>query len=268
MGSSIEIRCLGDFSVTVGGAPIPYWRAGKARSLFQFLLVNRGRLVSADRLREVLWPAGDRSPQSSSLKVAMHAVRRVLSQPEDAAERMCVEHHNGYYRLTVRDSSIDVEELDDCARLARAAARADDLTAAHRLHQRVVTLYTGEFLADEHADWVVEQREWCKATVLHSLRELRARALRDNDYPETIDACRRVLEIDSCAEGAYQTLMVMHARLGELGRVRSWYELCTRRLRTELDVEPTMLTRRILVGAMRGELRTAADADLATAQVA
>ena len=265
MGSSVEIRCLGDFSVSVGGAPILHWRAGKARSLFQFLLINRDRLVSADRLREVLWPAGDHSPQSSSLNVAMHAVRRVLSQPEDGAERMCVEHHNGYYRLTVRDASIDVEELDNCA---RAAVRTHDLTAAHRLHQRVAALYTGEFLAGEHADWVVEQREWCKSTVLHSLRELRARALRNNDYPKTIDACRRALDIDSCAEGAYQTLMVMHARVGELGRVRSWYDLCTRRLRTQLDIEPTLLTRRILVGAMRGELRAAADADLAAAQVA
>ncbi|CAM3315229.1 BTAD domain-containing putative transcriptional regulator [Kibdelosporangium persicum] len=245
----MQIRCLGDFSVEIDGRPVLHWRAGKARSLFQYLLVNRGRLVSAHRLREVLWPERDVSPQSSSLKVAMHAVRKMLA-PHD---EITIEHDNGYYRLTTRDVRIDFEDL---ARCASAARQAGDAAVPH--HRRVVELYSGEFLAGEHADWVVEHREWCKALVLHSLRQISADALRENDYLHAIEASKRILEIDPCAEGAYQTLMIMHARLGELGRVHSWYQLCARRLRAELDVEPTRLTRRILAGSMRGDLRATA----------
>ncbi|MFC0104796.1 AfsR/SARP family transcriptional regulator [Kibdelosporangium aridum] len=236
----MEIRCLGEFSFVIGGRPVRTWRAGKARSLFQYLLVNRDRFVSGNRLCEVLWPGRAVSPRSSSLKVAMHAVRKILA----AHQGFTIEHENGHYRLTARDVVIDFEQL---ARYANTGQ-----------HQRVAELYTGDFLPGDHADWVVEHREWCKTLVLHSLRQISTEALRDNHYSRVIEASKRMVEIDPCAEGAYQTLMIMHARLGHLGRVHAWYRLCARRLRTELDVQPTRLTRRILAGAMRGDLRAAA----------
>jgi two-component SAPR family response regulator len=249
---------LGGFSVSVNDIPVLRWRAGKARSLFQFLLIHRGRLVPGERLREVLWPMSGFTPQSSSLKVAMHAVRKTLAEYPCGGEAMRIASEGGGYILTTAGVWIDVEEMEGCASEARAAEQARDWVGAGDRHRRVVGLYQGDFLAGEYAGWVVEQREWCKATVLHSLRWLRGKALRDNDYLGAIGMCRRILEIDPYVEEAYQTLMVVHARLGELGRVRSWYDLCTRRLREELDVVPAKQTERILIGAMRGEYRAIA----------
>jgi two-component SAPR family response regulator len=219
------------------------------------MLIHRGRLVPGERLREVLWPKSEFSPQSSSLKVAMHAVRKILAEQPCGGESMRIDSDGGGYVLTTASVWIDVEELDGCASAARAAGQAGDRARAVELHRQVIGLYTGEFLAGDYAGWVIEQREWCKATVLHSLRWLRAQALRDNDYLGAIAMCRRILDVDPYVEDTYQTLMVLHARLGELGRVRSWYDLCTRRLREELDVMPTQQTQRILLGAMRGEYR-------------
>lgn len=248
MASTVEVRLLGGFGVTVDGVPVPRWRAGKARSLFQYLLVNRNRLVTGDRLREVLWRAG--TPQSGALKVAVHAVRRVLDElPAD----MTIVQDGGGYLLRASAVSVDTERVDALAEQARVAARAGDEAKALRLHRGVVAHYTGEFLVGEQADWVVEHREWLRATVLHSLRTLREHALRDGDFLDVLAACRRILEMDPYAEDAYQSLMVWHARRGELGRVRSWYDLCAERLGEWLAVEPSSRTKRILFDAMRRE---------------
>lgn len=245
MSSTVEVRCLGEFRVTVDGVPVRRWRAGKARGLFQFLVVNRNRLVPADRLREVLWPD---TPRSGALKVAVHAVRKVL---DELSADMAVVQDGGGYLLRAAAVSIDAERVETLADQARAAERAGHDRQAQALHRAVVRQHTGEFLVGEQADWVVEHREWLRATVLHSLRALREHASRDGDHLDVLTTCRRILELDPFAEDAYQWLMVWHAHRGELGRVRRWYDLCEGRLGARLDAEPSSRTKRILVDAMR-----------------
>jgi DNA-binding SARP family transcriptional activator len=245
VASTVEVRCLGGFGVTVDGVPVHRWRAGKARSLFQFLVVNRNRLVTADRLREVLWPG---SPRSGALKVAVHAVRKVLGE---LSSDMTVVQDGGGYLLCASSVSVDAERVEALAGQARAAERAGLGRRARALHRAVAHLHTGEFLVGERADWVVEHREWLRATVLHSLRTLREHASRDGDHLDVLSTCRRILELDPFAEDAYQWLMVWHAHRGELGRVRGWYDLCEGRLGARLDAEPSSRTKRILLDAMR-----------------
>src|SRR5690348_10782629 len=76
--AAVVVRCLGQFAVATDGTPVTRWSAGKARGLFQYLVVHRDRPVLRDRLHDVLWPETPWSPRSSSLKVAVHALRQVL----------------------------------------------------------------------------------------------------------------------------------------------------------------------------------------------
>lgn len=50
--------------------------------------------------------------------------------------------------------------------------------------------------------------------------------------------CQQLLVQDSCREDAYRLLMMSRARLGQRARVRSWYDVCRRELRTHLDLDP------------------------------
>lgn len=248
MVSTVEVRCLGEFAVAVDGVPVPRWRAGKARGLFQFLVVHRNRLIPGDRLREVLWPD---NPWSGALKVAVHAVRTVLGE---LSADMTVVQDGGGYLLRAAAVSVDAERVAVLADRARAVDRAGHGQRALALHRAVARRHTGEFLAGERADWVVEHREWLRATVLHSLRTLREHAARDGDHLGVLGACRQILELDPFAEDAYQSLMVWHACRGELGRVRGWYDLCASRLATRLGVAPSPRTEHVLVAAMRREI--------------
>ena len=69
-GGVIEIRLAGAFTVVRGGVPIAGVALGslKARLLLKLLAVERGRVLSVDRIVEVLW--GDRAPANAASNVA------------------------------------------------------------------------------------------------------------------------------------------------------------------------------------------------------
>jgi two-component SAPR family response regulator len=256
---TMAVRCFGSFSVQIDGCQVGRWRAGRARNLFQYLLLNHGRVVGRERLSEVLWPEGDVASTTSSLKVAVHAVRRVLRDATDAGCQPAAIHcRDGGYVLSAADLWLDAEEFDGCISQGRAAEEHGEHADARSWYGRALELYSGDFLAAESGQWAVEQREYSRALVLHGLGYLRADALSRDDHPEVLTCCRRILEIDPYQEEMYQTLMLVHGRRGELGQVRNWHRMCLRRLRDDLDVAPTEATNRIYARAVRGELRAPA----------
>ncbi|MGW7364403.1 AfsR/SARP family transcriptional regulator [Streptomyces sp. NPDC054841] len=248
------VRCLGGFSLEMRGRPVKRWRAGKARDLFLYLLVNRGRPVDRDELYAALWPDRVRSPRSSSVKVAKHAVHQILSGhgsstgEQPAAEIVLNECG---YTLKVYDVWLDFEEFERlCHNGHRAAARGDRPTALDQYH-RALELHVGEFLHGETADWIREQQDWARSLALGAADYLLQDALCREDTPAVIALCRRSLDIDPYQEDVYRTLIQVHGELGQLGQAKAWYELCNRRLSGDLDIDVSQSTRRVFDRMMR-----------------
>lgn len=254
---TISVRLLGTFSLTIDGMPVHRWRAGKARNLFQYLLVNRGRVVLRDKLYEVLWPESTWSPSSSSLKVAMHALRQILNVQSDGTGGYGVRivRQDFGYILHAEEIWVDVEEFESRVKAGKAADQAGDTDTAMAEFAEAMEVYQGDFLAGDSADWVIEQREWCRSLALRALDRLCADAEQRGDFGEVLQWCRRVIELDPYQEHAYQLLITVHGCFGELGAVQRWHDICVRRLRDDLSVQPSDETERIFRSAMRGELR-------------
>ncbi|MGK5636836.1 BTAD domain-containing putative transcriptional regulator [Streptomyces sp. URMC 126] len=245
---AVRVRFLGDFELTLNGAPVRRWRAGKARGLFQFLAIHRGQTLTRDRLYEALWPDSDRSAGDSSLKVAAHALRRVLGAHPDGTcgAGIRLSYRDFGYVLDIADLWSDVDRFQELVHAGlRSAATGDRATARDRLRS-AVALYAGEFLRGESADWVIEQREYLRSLALQALEVLRVDAAEQEDFPDLIEVCRSTLGVDRHHEGAYRALMTAHGRRGEYACVRRWYELCARRLREDLAVAPSRETDQLL----------------------
>lgn len=242
----VEVRFLGCFSLTVDGEPVRQWRAGKARNLFQYLVLNRGRLVTRDQLYEALWPEAAWSG-GSSLKVAAHALRRVLGASPDApgASGISIVYRDFGYVLHVEDLWSDMEEFQHLVTQGLRAQQQGHTAAALAALQDALGVYQGDFLAGEPASWAVEQREYLKSVAMRALDVLRDEAVGRDDFDALIDVCRRTLRIDRCHEETYRVLMAAHGRRGEPERARNWYDLCSRRLQEELAVTPDRETDRM-----------------------
>ncbi|MFQ5796575.1 MAG: bacterial transcriptional activator domain-containing protein [Candidatus Bipolaricaulia bacterium] len=88
-----------------------------------------------------------------------------------------------------------------------------------------------EALRDE--DWRV------RAAAARALGECHARL---GQYPQAIECCQRVIELDPYREGAYRQKMRYHYYMGERGEALNVYEACVKVLKDELGVDPVSET--------------------------
>ncbi|MCD0447755.1 bacterial transcriptional activator domain-containing protein [Actinocorallia sp. API 0066] len=202
-------------------------------------------MVPKDKLYDTLWPRSDWSPGSSSLKVAVHALRRILDEAAGAESSVRIIHQDFGYVLRADQIWVDVEEFEARVDEGRSAAQAGDREAATGAYAGAMELYQGGFLVGESGDWIEEQREWCKALALPALAWLADESFARSDLNEIIRWCRRTLDIDPYNERAYQLMIMAHGEQGNLGSARRWYGICATRLREDFDVEPSEFTQQV-----------------------
>jgi DNA-binding SARP family transcriptional activator len=158
--AGMEFGILGPLEVRDGPAPLRVPGA-KERALLADLLVNAGRVVSADRLVEDLW--GERPPgnPANTLQGRVSALRRALGP---AGSGLVVTRPPGYL-LEADPGQVDAARFE---RLVANAGRAAGPAAA-RLLEEALGLWRGPALA-EFAD-----EPWAQAEAAR-LEELRLAA--------------------------------------------------------------------------------------------
>src|ERR671911_612735 len=117
----LEFRMLGQLEVVRDGEPVDL-PGGKARLLLAALLVNPNRVVSTDRLFEVLWGADVPGSAQNLLQTYVSRLRDAL-EPERirrAASSYLVTREPGYV-LAVDPDRIDAVRLEQLAGEGRRA---------------------------------------------------------------------------------------------------------------------------------------------------
>ena len=252
--ATVVVRCLGPFEIRVDGAAIDSWRPSKARTLFQYLVTHRDRPIHRDVLIGALWPEADGLSVGSSLKVTVHTLRGALSQMQrHTGEALTISSEESGYQLRTSSLWLDVEQFEAAFRLGRAFEAQGQRDAALAAYAQAADCYRGEFLPEAWNDWVLFRRESLKDEYLFVLVRLADAAFQAEDFASCLHYCQMLLGEDHCREDTYRMLMVCHARLGQLGRVRRWYELCVRALAAELDAAPAPETELVLHQALAGK---------------
>lgn len=243
----INFRCLGTCSAEVGNTPTNSWQLTKAVILFHYLLDRSGHVVDRATLTETFWSDHNASAPETSLKVAVHSLRRTLSDAFGQRPGLAIETHSSGYRLVAEDVWYDAEEFE---RVIAAAGRVEargDTTAATAMYHQAVRLYRGDFLPGASGGWVLRRRHALTDQCLLAVTRLAEIELDAGEYPVCLAHCLKALDMDACRERTYQLLMLCHARLGQFGRVQAWYETCEQILRATLDVRPSADTEELLV---------------------
>lgn len=239
--AEVSVHLLGPMSVIIDDVPIEEWSSARTRSLFGYLLTHRQPWPAREVLMEVFWP--EKSPKASrnSLNVAVHGLRRVLSEAKDVP---VIVYSGGTYCLhpDVR-LWLDVEEfgkLVDRGRLHEDVGETDQATAAYEF---ATGLYRGEFLADDPYDnWAALIRERLRLANLDTLGRLSNLHFKAGRYAASANLCQRIIEQDPCREDAYRRQMRCYSRQGQPHLALIQYRACVRALESELGVEPDLAT--------------------------
>lgn len=204
---ALEICTFGGLQVRRGGELLTVKAFGRRRSLtlLKLLIAHRGQVLSREELCERLWPEQDPAQMGSRLHVLMHALRQAL-EPDPTKPQVILREGEGYRFAPQIPYFLDVEGFEE---LLHHGNRLDGL-AALEAYRQALSLYKGEFLADQpYADWAELERSYLREQAVGALFRMAEITQSLNLLREAQEVYRRILTLDPWREEAYGELIQM-----------------------------------------------------------
>lgn len=221
LDSVLRARLLGVLEVERDGDGIDSPVSQRPWALFAYLALV-ARPVSRVELANRFWPDVLDQSARASLRSALWTLRRQLG------EAVVVEGE----RVGLRDGDVwvDVREFE---RLS-----PDD-------PEQALALCRGDLLEGLEHDWALMARDRHRERVIELLEELAQAAERDGGARRAIDLTRRQVECDPFDEDAHRRLIGRLDGAGDRAGAIRTYRSLAQRLRRELGVAPSALTREL-----------------------
>ncbi len=254
----LRINLFEPLRVQVGDRPPldEHYPRRKARALFVYLFLNRGRWPSKYQLLTDLWPDAD-GADPGRVKHTVQVLRSFLEGPRpQGGWRVILERGGSYAYNTAAPRTSDVEEYEEEIRLARRARMSSNCDSARAHYERALELHRGMFLAEFRYD------NWAKAEIgrqhelyLDVLEELARIEASQNNFHCSSELLRKATIEDPLHESSYVELMRnlwLEGRRTEALRV---YACLRDILARRLDVEPQPQTNRLYEAIRRDQAR-------------
>ncbi len=191
---------------------------------------------------DIFWQKSSPDSARNCLNVTIHGLRRVLEEIDHRSEYILFKDECYYFNPEI-EIRLDVEGFRKTWRRAQSIEHDKGLSAAVSEYERAAEIYNGEFLEEEIYDnWPSLDRENLKEIYLVILDKISENYMLNNDYSETIRLCKKILEKDNCREDIYRRLMECYYLTGHRARAIKIFRKCTKVLKAELEVEPTLST--------------------------
>ena len=207
----------------------------KQRALLALLLLDAGRVVSTDRLIDVLWGEQPPATAATSLQNLVSQLRKLLGAD------VLVTKPPGY-RLEIEAEQLDLERF---RRLVEGARQAPPAERSSKLRE-AVALWRGAPLADlvyeDFAQNEVARLEELKLAALEQLFEADLEVGRD---AELVSQLETLVAEHPLREGFRRHLMLALYRSGRQAEALQVYHDARRELVDQLGIEPSAALQRL-----------------------
>ncbi|WIN00375.1 BTAD domain-containing putative transcriptional regulator [Actinoplanes oblitus] len=227
----MDFRLLGPFEIRHRGRPVTAGPRRQERCLLGLLLLEAGRVVSTDRLTDLLW---DGEPPATARGVVHTYVGRLRQSLGDHGLTI-VTRHDGYL-VEPADHRRDVDEF---AEFCRQAGEAPDTAERVRLLDEALALWRGPLLADVAGDRLRERlaprlhEQWLVA-VRRRAEDLLAMGRHERVVTDLLPVADRC----PAQERLVALLMTALHRDGRPAEALHRYDVTAKLLRADLGVAP------------------------------
>ncbi|MFF0207797.1 AfsR/SARP family transcriptional regulator [Streptomyces althioticus] len=234
---------------TRNGTPLLPVTSPKLRTLLAVLLLDAGRVVSVEVLKDALW--GGEPPVSALPSLHNHVarLRRLLDEP---GRLLTVP--TGYI-LRVDDGELDVQVFDAHISAARAARAEGDWARVRRECRAALGLWRGSplgGLAPEVGGYALVRRLEEARLLLHEWRYDAELALGDDGLADLVPELSALAAEHPLREAYHRQLMLALHRTGRQAEALVVHRDLRARLADELGVEPGRPVREAHVEVLRG----------------
>jgi DNA-binding SARP family transcriptional activator/predicted ATPase len=237
MSFILQVRLLGEFSITDGDRPVASISSARSQALLAYLILHRQLPQSRQRLAFQLWENSTETQARSNLRKELTHLRRALPNPE---QFLLVESKTLQWSPTA-PCTVDILEFENAVRAVKAA----EPPAIQALLEQAIALYKGDLLPSCEDEWIVPERERFQQLHISALEQFVEHLQQQQDYRTALSYAQQLLRIDSCNEATYCTLMRLYSQSGDRANALQTYHRCMTVLQEELGVDPSASTRRL-----------------------
>jgi DNA-binding SARP family transcriptional activator len=237
-GAEVAAWVLGPLDLTVAGNRVLRWNSLKARTVFQYLVVQIGRPVRREVLMELMWPDHSVGSARNNLNAALYSLRNTLDQRGSRVPYIL--YKDGCYLPNPELMWwIDRTEFLSTLQRAEVARRGGQPGQAASAYLRAVRLYRGPLFEDDRdGDWYLPEQRRLKELYLQAIECLAEIHLEQRDLTAAVRFGQLALVADQCCEPAHRLLMRCYALQNQQQLVSRQYLLCSDALQDELGVSP------------------------------
>lgn len=231
--TTLQIRLLGNFSITYRDATLPAFTSPRLQSFLAYLLLCCRTPQPRQQLAFHLWPDSTEAQAHSNLRKAIHQLRHALPECDNFLH---IDTRRVQWRPQVA-CTVDVDEF--FAKLHAADPEVTtDPASQQALLAEAIALYRGDLLPGCYDEWVIPERERLRQVFVETLERLVWVSEDRRDYTTALHHANHLLRAEPLAESAYQQLMRLHALTGDRAAALQVYHTCVTVLQRELGVEP------------------------------
>jgi DNA-binding SARP family transcriptional activator len=239
----VEFRVLGPVEVREDGRPLDIG-SRRSRYVLGLLLLNTGRLTSAETLIDGLWPQNPPRSARAQLHNMIGHLRRTLGD-----DRLVT--RPGGYELRLDGATFDVHEFRRLTDVAANASAAGEHLASVAAATEALALWNGQALADLGADLIGEQRAALAEEKLATTEILLGAELALDRHDDVLRTVPDLLVDEPYRERLHEFHIRALRGAGRQAEAAAAYERARTRFVEDLGIEPGPDLRAVADGIAR-----------------
>ena len=226
-----EMITFGEFTVygNISGQKIQ-WLTAKAKELFGYFILQKGKEVDKWLLCDVLFP-------DAASKNAEHSLHSTISRMKAALKKVGIENIitciKGKYKLDLTGFTCDLwlwgEFLEN-----NPMVTAENLSG----YIGIIALYTGELFQGEDYLWGLSTKERINKEYFHSLNKIASYYIRLENYQEAVKYLEEYIKVEPYDEDVTELLIRTYYFIGKRREMTKVYRNLQTILQEELGVHP------------------------------
>lgn len=234
----LRVRLFGPLEIHEGEtrrAPFP---TRQAKGLFAYLVLNRGRAHTREKLAGTFWAERPEKSARKCLRTTIWRVRAVL-EPEGVVRGTYLNMRDHTLEFTGgADFRLDVAEFEECLQRANGSTGEDADVDSPRLLEKAVALYRGELLEGVYEDWCLCEQQRLRLLLIGALKNLTEHHASRGAWTEALGWSQRLLDHDPLREHAHRDLMRFQFLTGDRSAALRQFDKLVELLSGEFAVSP------------------------------
>ena len=234
---AVYIRMMGLFTIEADGKIHEelMTKSRKGISLIQYLILERGRPVSSQRLIRELWADRRSDNPEGALKTMVSRVRATLNEISPMLGACIVSGQGTYRWQNLPHVHVDVLEIIDLLN----SLRHEPPTTGHMgKTERLMELYRGDLYLTGDILNGQATFNWLHNEYLSAVYRYIELLKTNEEYTRICDVCRRASQIDDMDEQLHIELMQAMVNLNRPEEAAAEYRRLARQTRDYYDAEP------------------------------